>query len=191
MDTPEKLAIFICSPRRYGNSYQIADILVNKMKLSEKYDVTLVKTFNYDIKHCTGCEYCRKHFDCHIKDEMNSIYNILKMTDKYIVISPLYFANVPGHFKTIIDRLNPIWHLRNQKKDCSMFNSPERVGNYIIIGAGDVQNEYTGCETTIKYMFNTCGIKPNAKLFLKNIDTIDDLNKIENLENKLHDIIKF
>jgi multimeric flavodoxin WrbA len=57
-----------------------------------------------DLKPCDGCLACRKTGECHIKDDMDKVYEQLLKADGMIWATPVYFDSVTAQAKTVIDR---------------------------------------------------------------------------------------
>lgn len=92
------------SYRRAGNT----DILVNKvLEGVRKHDINTKCIFlpEFDIKDCNGCEGCRTHFKCVVKDDMQKIYPLIDQADAIVIGSPTYFYNVTGAMKNFLNRL--------------------------------------------------------------------------------------
>lgn len=91
------------SPRPGGNTV----VLLNQAlsgACDEGAETELYTVAGKDIKPCDGCWACRETGECHIKDEMQDLYAKLLEADGIIFGSPVYFYNMTGQGKTVIDR---------------------------------------------------------------------------------------
>lgn len=98
-----KVIGIVCSPRIDGNT----EILVQEALNSAQgfgADIELVRLAKLKITPCDGCFSCRKTGECHIKDDMQRIYDKLLEADGIILGSPVYFWNVSAQAKILIDR---------------------------------------------------------------------------------------
>ena len=92
-----------CSARKGGNT----EILVQEALASAREagaETELVSVVGKNILPCDGCGTCRKTGACHIRDDMQTIYEQLKATDGVVFGSPVYFGSVSAQAKAIMDR---------------------------------------------------------------------------------------
>ena len=93
-----------CSPRKGANT----EILVNeslKGSLESGAETELLTIAKKDIKPCDGCGLCIKKGECHIKDDMQNIYQKISEADGIIFGTPVYYYSMCAQAKIIIDRL--------------------------------------------------------------------------------------
>lgn len=91
------------SPRKQGNT----EILLGEALGGAKEagaETELYSIAGKDIKPCDGCWGCRKTGECHIKDDMQELYSKLLEADGVIFGTSVYFYNMTGQGKTVIDR---------------------------------------------------------------------------------------
>ena len=92
-----------CSPRREGNT---ATLLEQALKGAqhEGAEVELYSVSGKNIEPCDGCWGCTKTGECHIKDDMQGLYDKLVEADGIIFGTPIYFYTMAAQTKTVIDR---------------------------------------------------------------------------------------
>jgi multimeric flavodoxin WrbA len=120
-----KLLGLSCSPRREGNT----EILISealKGAKQEGAEVELYSVLDKNIKPCDGCGTCMETGECHIKDDMQILYNKLLDANGIIFGTPIYFYTMAAQAKTVIDRTMAL-------------NRPERslankVGGIVVVG---------------------------------------------------------
>jgi len=92
-----------CSPRKKGNTiFLVKEALEGAKK--EGAEVELYTVASKNIKPCDGCRACDKTGRCHIKDDMESLYDKLLEADGIIFGTPVYFYSMTAQAKAIIDR---------------------------------------------------------------------------------------
>lgn len=111
-----KILGLCCSQRKGGNTeFMLNEALQGAQK--EGAEIELYSVAGKDIKPCDGCHACMKG-DCHIKDDMQELYQKMVGADGIIFGVPSYFYGMAGTAKNIIDRttaLNkPGWRLANK-----------------------------------------------------------------------------
>jgi len=105
-----KVIGFVGSPRKGGNT----DILVKQILTgahASGAETVITYLNDMDFKDCQGCGYCKGNDYCRFKDDMQPVYDDLKMADRIVIGSPLYFGQMTGLTKCFLDRwyalLNP------------------------------------------------------------------------------------
>ncbi len=94
---------------------------------SAKAEVTLLYTSKLKIKPCTGEFHCwfKKPGQCILKDDMQSVYEILTDSDILILATPVYIP-LPGNLQNLINRLlalmEPILENRNGRTRAKFFD---------------------------------------------------------------------
>ena len=92
--------------RTYNLLVQIVQILKNHDIESE-----IINLFDYDIKHCKGCDdICIKHDACIVKDDMSALMQKIMEADGLVLSSPVYINGVTSQFKAFADRTNQWFH---------------------------------------------------------------------------------
>ena len=95
-----------CSPVRDGATAAITDIAAES--LSERHNVKSICIDDYSFAFCQGCRSCHKTGVCVIEDDdITLIMNEFEKADIIICVSPSYWADIPGQFKSFIDRCTP------------------------------------------------------------------------------------
>ena len=98
--------IINCSPVRTGATAEIAKIV--SFNLIKKYNVKNICIDDYKIDFCKGCRICNNTAKCIIEnDDVTNIMAEFEWADKVILVSPSYWADIPGQFKVFIDRCTP------------------------------------------------------------------------------------
>lgn len=97
------MIIGICgSPRDSATEYVLREALNSLEKMGFKTEFFTVR--NKKIGFCIHCDYCLKHKECIIKDDMNIVYNLLKNAEGLVFATPIYNGGVSGQLKTVMDR---------------------------------------------------------------------------------------
>lgn len=99
------------SPRLYGNTYKLLRIALEGAK--DAGAVTkIINLYDYKIKPCLGCvsderKACR--YPCVIQDDdMKELYDLILHSDGFVIATPVYWFNVPGVLKNLVDRLTAL-----------------------------------------------------------------------------------
>ena len=58
---------------------------------------------------CTGCLACQKTRKCVLNDDANIIAEKILSADTVVFVTPIYYYEMSGQMKTLLDRLNPLY----------------------------------------------------------------------------------
>ena len=94
-----------CSPIRTGATAAIVRIAADT--LSARYTVRTLCIDDYSFHFCRGCRACHQTAACTQQDDIPLIMSALEEADVILAVSPSYWADVPGQFKSFIDRCTP------------------------------------------------------------------------------------
>ena len=102
------ILIISTSLRAKSNS----DILTEKLIAGAKdagHQVELISLKGKNIKFCIGCLACQKTQKCVLNDDANLIAEKVKNADTLVFVTPIYYYEMCGQMKTLLDRLNPLY----------------------------------------------------------------------------------
>ncbi|HBN57368.1 MAG TPA: flavoprotein [Lachnospiraceae bacterium] len=139
------------SPRKKGHTASMTDYLAQR--LTGQTEILSLDD-RRDIRPCRDCRYCFTHGECCIKDAMEEICQKLEQADRIVFAAPVYFYNIPGSMKSVLDRLQVYWAavLRGDKKE------PVKKGGLLLAGgAPEFPEQFTGSIQTLKCMLDDLG----------------------------------
>ena len=99
----KKVVIITASPRKGGNSDSISELLVKQLEAAgAQAEVFHIR--DHEIKNCMGCNSCKVTDKCVSKDDAAVLIDKLTTSDGVFFVAPVYFCNLPGTLKVLIDR---------------------------------------------------------------------------------------
>jgi len=104
----KKVLIISTSLRAGSNS----EILANKFYEGAKdanNDVELITLRNKNISFCRGCMACQKMGKCIQNDDANEITDKICESNVIVWVTPIYYYEMSGQMKTMIDRANSLY----------------------------------------------------------------------------------
>ncbi|MDR3255522.1 MAG: flavodoxin family protein [Synergistaceae bacterium] len=106
---PYKIAILLGSPRKNGNSEQLA-VSFAKGATEAGHKTQTLRTHGLKIGGCIDCRRCWTNgTHCFLHDDMIDIYQALDEADVITFAVPLYFYSWPAQIKPVWDRLLPYY----------------------------------------------------------------------------------
>lgn len=94
--------------RKNGNSEMLALEFAKGAKDAGN-NVEFISLRDKEIKFCKGCLACQKLGACVIKDDSNEIVEKMKKADVIAFASPIYYYEMSGQLKTMLDRANALF----------------------------------------------------------------------------------
>ena len=122
-----KILDLSCSPRKQGNTETLLSEALEGAK-AEGAEVELFSVSGKEIKPCDGCQACITTGECHIDDDMRTVYQKLVEADGIIFGTPIYFYGMTAQAKAIMDRT---YALRRRE-----FRLINKVGGVIAVAGG-------------------------------------------------------
>lgn len=72
-------------------------------------EAELIRLAGKKIGFCIGCLSCQKTLQCVIADDARDIAEAVRNADVVVFATPIYYYDVCGQMKTLLDRLNPLF----------------------------------------------------------------------------------
>lgn len=160
--------ILNCSPVRDGATAQIAKIA--QESLQNRHITKNVCIDDYAINFCKGCRSCHQTAACIQRDDTDKLIAEFDRADVLLLISPSYWADVPGQFKVFIDRCTP-W-CNTHEPHASL--SPGKKGYAIVLRTGPSMRECNRIIETIEHFFGHMEIELCESLGLCSVENRSD-----------------
>ena len=103
-----KVLVITTSLRARSNS----DILAERMIAGARdagHEVEQISLKGKDIRFCIGCLSCQKTQKCVLKDDAIWITEKVKNADTLVFVTPIYYYEMSGQMKTLLDRMNSLY----------------------------------------------------------------------------------
>jgi multimeric flavodoxin WrbA len=176
-----KALIINCSPVRTGATAEIVRLVSEQ--LSVRYQVKSICIDDYSFSFCRGCRSCHRTAKCVMGDAavIESIMNEYDDADIIVSVSPSYWADVPGQFKSFIDRCTP-W-CNTHEPHASV--KPGKKGYAIALRTGPNMPECERLIGSIEHFYGHLEIESAGHLGLTSIEYKTDV------ESRKSDIMEF
>ena len=112
----KKVIVISTSLRRGSNSDMLAEKFVEGAKTAGN-DVEKISLVGKNIQFCKGCLGCQKLGHCIINDDVNDITSKVLQADVVCWATPIYYYEMSGQMKTLIDRMNAMYSQDYQFRD--------------------------------------------------------------------------
>ena len=104
----KKVLVISASPRKGGNSETLADALI-RGAAEAGHSVEKICLYDKTIGFCKGCLACQSTHRCVIRDDAAEIAQKMKDADVLVFATPIYYYEMCGQMKTMLDRANPLY----------------------------------------------------------------------------------
>lgn len=104
----KNILILSTSPRKGGNSDTLADAFTRGAR-DAGHDAEKISLAGKSIGFCRGCLACQKTKRCVLQDDANAIVDKMLRADVLVFATPIYFYEMSGQMKTLLDRSNPLF----------------------------------------------------------------------------------
>ena len=103
-----RILVITTSLRAKSNS----DILAGQLAAGAKaagHQVECISLKGKAIGFCRGCLACQKTHKCVLNDDAVAIAEKVMNADTLVFVTPIYYYEMRGQMKTLLDRLNPLY----------------------------------------------------------------------------------
>ena len=104
-----KNVLIISTSLRHNSNSEILAKETEKGAKDAGHNVEFITLKDKNIQFCKGCLACQKLGHCVINDDANDITEKIKNADAVVWATPVYYYEMSGQMKTIIDRANPLF----------------------------------------------------------------------------------
>lgn len=140
----KKVLIISTSLRRNSNSDYIAREFERGAKDAGN-EVEFVSLIGKKIDFCIGCLTCQLTQECVIKDDANEIAEKVKNADVVVYATPVYYYEMSGQMKTLIDRMNCLFPSDYKFRDVYLLAASAEDEESAMDGAVKVVQGWVDC----------------------------------------------
>ena len=112
----KKVIVISTSLRKGSNSDMLADQFAEGARVAGN-EVEKISLVGKEIQFCKGCFGCQKLGRCVIDDDVNNIMAKVLQADVICWATPIYYYEMSGQMKTLIDRMNAMYEQDYQFRD--------------------------------------------------------------------------
>ena len=112
----KRILVLSTSPRIGGNSETLADVFIKGAE-EAGHETKKICLYDKKIEFCKGCLGCQTTGKCILRDDAERIIAQMKAMDVLVFATPIYFYEVSGQMKTLLDRTNPLFPAEYEFRD--------------------------------------------------------------------------
>ena len=126
----KKVLVISTSLRRHSNSHALAEKFAKGAK-EAGHQVELISLIGRQIEYCVGCLSCQRTGQCVIEDDANLIAEKMLKADVVCYATPIYYYEMAGQMKTLLDRMNPLFSADYKFRDVYMLSTAADDGPHV------------------------------------------------------------
>lgn len=180
----KKYIVISGSPRKDGNSDAIAEKYISEIEKSGG-EVTLFRVADKKITPCIACGSCKKTGKCIHKDDAADVIEAMTQCDGAVLIAPIYFGDVPGTNKVLIDRF---YCLFNPAKGATQVVPNKKLAITFTFGGSPIDVMATVAEKTA-YCFGVGGFEQHKAVLCSGNNDLGAFRQNKNQQKDVEDLI--
>lgn len=126
----KKVLVISSSLRLRSNSESLADAFARGASEAGN-EVEKITIREKNIRFCKGCLACQKTQHCVINDDAPAIVAKMHDADVIVFATPIYYYEMCGQLKTLLDRANPLYSSDYHFRDIYMLTSAAEDEEYV------------------------------------------------------------
>ncbi|MBR5081289.1 MAG: flavodoxin family protein [Bacteroidales bacterium] len=130
----KKVVVISTSLRAGSNSQVLAEQFAEGAKAAGNV-VEFITLRGKEIKFCVGCLACQKLGACVIKDDVPAIMESVLNADVVCWATPIYYYEMSGQMKTLIDRMNAMYPKDYHFRDVYLLATATEDEEYVPVRA--------------------------------------------------------
>lgn len=120
-----KKVLIISTSLRGGSNSETLAKECEKGALDAGNEVEFISLKAKHIQFCIGCLACQKNGQCVLKDDVSAILEKVKNAEVIVFATPVYYYEMSGQMKTLLDRLHPLYIADYKFQDIYMIATAE------------------------------------------------------------------
>ncbi|MCR5648038.1 MAG: flavodoxin family protein [Oscillospiraceae bacterium] len=126
----KKVLIVSTSLRKDSNSEALAEAFARGAR-EAGHEVELISLRGKTVGFCRGCLVCQDKGRCVIRDDADEICRRALTADALVFATPIYYYEMSGQLKTLLDRLNPLFPSDYAFRDVYLLTSAAEDGEQV------------------------------------------------------------
>ncbi|WP_054743887.1 flavodoxin family protein [Cellulosilyticum ruminicola] len=115
-----KKVLIISTSLRGGSNSEILAKECERGTIEAELDVEYVSLKGKTIQYCIGCLVCQSKGACVLQDDVAEIMDKVKNAESIVFATPIYYYEMCGQMKTLLERLNPLYQADHKFRNIYM-----------------------------------------------------------------------
>ena len=129
----KQVLVISTSLRHPSNSHLLAQQFAQGAR-NAGHQVELISLRGKDLRFCSGCMACLKEPRCVIQDDANAIVEKMGAAQVICFATPVYYYEMSGQMKTLLDRANPLYSADYRFRDIYLLTASAEEEDSVLDG---------------------------------------------------------
>lgn len=157
----KKVLILTTSLRHGSNSDALAEQFAKGAE-DAGHSVETVSLRDKNLQFCRGCLACQNTGTCVIKDDVAPLLDQIRTADVLVFATPIYFYEMSGQMKVLLDRTNPLYPVEYAFRDVYLLATAAEPEERAVDGAVDGLNGWIACFEKVRLAGVVRGVGADA-----------------------------
>lgn len=153
-----KNVLILSTSLRKGSNSEVLAKEFEKGAREAGHNVEMVYLHDKTIHFCTGCLVCQQTKRCVIHDDADVIAQKMVTAEVVVFATPIYFYEMSGQMKTLLDRLNPLFPTDYAFRDIYLLATTAEEEENAMDGAINGLNGWIECFDKTNLKAVVCGV---------------------------------
>lgn len=126
----KNILIISTSLRKNSNSDALAEAFLSGANEAGHF-VEKINIIGKSIAFCTGCLKCLNSHSCVIHDYADTVVQKMRKADVIVFATPIYYYEMSGQMKTLLDRANPLYGSDYSFRDVYILTTAAEDDSYV------------------------------------------------------------
>ncbi|MGM9538290.1 MAG: flavodoxin family protein [Candidatus Onthomonas sp.] len=126
-----KRVLILSTSLRAGSNSDFLAKEVQRGAQEAGHQVTCISLAGKNIQFCKGCLACQQTQRCVIQDDVADIARQVKEADVLVFATPIYYYEMSGQMKTLLDRLNPLYPSDYRFREIYLLATAAETGEHV------------------------------------------------------------
>ncbi|HDZ76498.1 MAG TPA: flavodoxin family protein [Candidatus Omnitrophica bacterium] len=162
------------SPREGGN----CDLLLDRALDGARSKGARIEKIVLNRLKFVACQECANMPDdgsCIVDDDMQKVFEKIKMADAVILASPIFFGSLSAQTKMMIDRFQCLWRAKYILKNKGI-EYKKKKGIFVCVEASNRDDFFQNARSIVKNLFATINTDYSSELFCSGVDNKASIN---------------
>lgn len=161
----KNILVISTSLRTKSNSEALAEAFA-KGAVDAGHHADIISLSGKTINFCKGCLACQKIRRCVIQDDAIEIAEKMAAADVVVFATPIYYYEMSGQMKTLLDRMNPLFDTDYRFRDVYLLAAAADEEESAVEGAVHGLEGWIECfpETTLRGVIFGAGVNEPGEM---------------------------
>ncbi|MBR3640396.1 MAG: flavodoxin family protein [Oscillibacter sp.] len=140
-----KKILFLSSSLRAGSNSELLAEEAARGARDAGGEAEVISLKGKDLRFCIGCLACQKTGTCVLRDDAGAIVEKIQNAQTLVFVTPIYYYEMSGQLKTLLDRCNPLYPKEYAFRDVYLMTTSAEEGEEVSARAAEGLKGWIEC----------------------------------------------